>query len=141
MIKYLVVHCSASPQGRGDNAETIHRWHRERGWDGIGYHRVILENGNTEHGRPCYWNGAHVRGHNHESIGVCLIGEGGDATEQQLDSLRMVIGDLLDEHPSATVVGHCDLDSNKPNCPGFNVGDWWVSAGGAVQPERLATLA
>lgn len=124
MIKYLVVHCSASPQGRGDTASSIHKWHQERGFDGIGYHRVILEDGTIEHGRPDYWQGAHTRGYNEESLGVCLIGEGGDATFAQLYSLAGVVRQWLVEHPSAEVLGHRDLYSGK-ECPGFDARAWW----------------
>jgi N-acetylmuramoyl-L-alanine amidase len=124
MIKNLVVHCSDSPQNRGDTAKTIHRWHLQRGWDGIGYHAVILEDGTIEMGRPMYWKGSHVAMHNSSSLGVCLIGEGGDATEEQLLSLHEQLMRWLTMFPSATICGHRDLDSRK-TCPGFNVGRWW----------------
>jgi len=84
MIK-AVIHCSDSPHGRGDNAATIHKWHKERGFDGIGYHYVILEDGEVENGRPHYWEGAHTKGHN-DTIGICLIGEH-DFTPEQFKSL------------------------------------------------------
>ena len=131
MIKFLVVHVSDSPQGRGDNAATIHRWHNDRGWDGIGYNSVILENGKLEEGRPIYWQGAHVRdfdgdgkGNNSDSLGVCLIGEGGDATKAQLTRLRSLLDYWLTIYPDATVLGHRDLDQRK-SCPGFDVGPWF----------------
>lgn len=127
MITHIVVHCSASPQGRGDNAETIHKWHQERGFDGIGYHKVILEDGTVENGRPEYWQGAHARQYNRYSLGVCFIGEGGDATTAQLQSLADVVLAWKKKHPEARVVGHSDLDPNKPDCPGFNVPIWWVT--------------
>ena len=124
MIKNLVVHCSDSPQGRGDNAETIHRWHLEKGWDGIGYNSVILEDGTIEQGRPIYWKGSHVGALNSISLGVCLIGLGGDATEEQLLSLREVLMQWLTLYPDAWVLGHTDLDPGK-TCPGFDVAQWW----------------
>ena len=131
-IKFLVVHVSASPQGRGDTAETIHRWHLANGWSGIGYNAVILEGGECQQGRPDYWPGAHVRdfdrdgeGSNSDSLGVCLIGMGGDATDAQLASLRHKLSAWLAKYPNAKVVGHCDLDSRKPNCPGFDVAGWF----------------
>ena len=131
MIKFLAVHVSNSPQGRGDNAATIHRWHKERGWDGIGYNSVILENGKQEEGRPIYWQAAHVRdfdgdgeGNNSDSLGVCLIGEGGDATKAQLSRLRLLLEYWLSIYPGAVVVGHRDLDSRK-SCPGFDVAAWY----------------
>ena len=123
-VKYIVVHCSDSPQGRGDNAATIHRWHLEKGWDGIGYHRVILEDGTVEHGRPLYWKGAHVGAQNSRSVGVCLIGDG-IYTHEQYAALRTLIFELLEQFPAAAVVGHCDLDINK-TCPQFDVKTWWA---------------
>jgi len=123
-VEYIVVHCSDSPQGRGDNAETIHRWHLEKGWDGIGYHRVVLENGAVEHGRPLYWVGAHASGINSKSVGICLIGDGA-FTLQQWSALRGLILDLLKKFPRAKVVGHNYFDSNK-DCPCFDVGAWWA---------------
>lgn len=133
-IKYLVVHCSDSPQGRGDNAATIHQWHQQKGWSGIGYNAVILEDGTWEPGRPDYWQGAHVRdfdgdgeGDNSDSLGVCLIGEGGDATEAQLATLHGLLLVWLNKYPEAEVVGHSNLDERKPNCPGFDVKSWWAS--------------
>jgi len=124
-ITKIIVHCSDSPQGRGDNAETIHLWHLARGWWGIGYNSVILENGAIEQGRPTYWSGAHVNGHNQHSVGVCLIGRGGDATMNQLQSLRHYIATIRFKFPDAEVLGHSDLDSKKSYCPGFDVKLWW----------------
>ena len=121
-IKHLVIHCSDSPQGRGDNAATIHRWHTEKGWDGIGYHYVILENGEVEAGRPEYWPGAHVRGHNASSIGICLIGNG-VYTIKQYKSLGCLLLRLKERYENAKIVGHDELDSRK-DCPCFDVQGW-----------------
>ena len=123
-IDKITVHCSDSPQGRGDNAETIHRWHQENDWAGIGYHYVILEDGRIEKGRPDYWRGAHVGGHNNGNLGICLIGEGGDATVEQLASLHQLLEGLLHKHPEAYLAGHRDYDPNR-TCPGFDVREWY----------------
>lgn len=122
MIKHIVIHCSDSPQGRGDTAATIHRWHQERGFDGIGYHYVILESGEIERGRPHCWKGAHVAGHNGSSIGVCLIGID-SFTDDQMAALRDLITELQSMYHDAEVVGHRDLDSRK-TCPNFDVRQW-----------------
>lgn len=118
-----VVHCSDSPQGRGDNAETIHSWHLANGWDGIGYHYVILEDGTVEAGRPEYWRGSHAKGHN-DSIGICLIGV--DVfTHAQFISLEK----LLKEHnfKADEVVGHYAVSTKT--CPNFNVETFLISIG------------
>lgn len=121
-INQIVVHCSDSPLGRGDDAETIHRWHRERGWSGIGYHYVITEDGTVQNGRPEYWSGAHVRNHNRGSIGVCLIGDE-TFTDEQFDALYELLVELCARHEKAAVWGHRDLDPGR-NCPGFSVADF-----------------
>jgi N-acetylmuramoyl-L-alanine amidase len=138
-IKFIVVHCSDSPQFRGDNAETIHHWHSDpkpagNDWDGIGYHRVILEDGTVEHGRPLYWTGSHVRGHNRESIGICLIGDG-VYTLKQWAALKAVVGEMEKYAPNALVVGHNDLDTDK-ECPKFDVKAWW---GDGLYNDQLIT--
>ena len=125
-MKYIVVHCSDSPHGRGDDAETIHRWHTHKGWSGIGYHYVILEDGVVEKGRPEYWQGAHVRGHNEGSIGICLIGVD-EFTEAQCSALWELVTELTERYPHAEVLGHRDLDPHK-TCPNFNVRKWWAKA-------------
>lgn len=123
-INYIVVHCSDSPQGRGDTAATIHKWHVERGWSGIGYHYVVLEDGTVERGRPHYWTGAHVKNHNSDSLGICLIGRD-SFTEEQFLALRGLINLLKLSYPRAEVLGHRDLDGNK-SCPNFDVKEWWA---------------
>lgn len=122
-VKFLVVHCSGSPQGRGDTAATIHKWHLERGWDGIGYHVVILEDGTIEHGRPLYWCGAHVKAANNISLGVCLIGDN-TFPQQQLKSLRILLDHWMCRFPNVTVCGHRDIDAHK-TCPNFDVATWY----------------
>jgi len=129
-IKYLVVHCSDTPNGRNDTAEDIHRWHQERGWSGIGYNAVVTAHGLLQAGRPDYWQGAHVRdfdengeGDNSDSLGICLIGR--DVfTNEQLNILEgwLILKQL--EYPDAKVVGHRNLDSRK-TCPNFDVEEWW----------------
>lgn len=122
-ITHLVIHCSASPQGRGDDVETVRKWHMEKGWKDIGYHAVITEDGTIQEGRPEGVKGAHVYGMNYCSLGVCLIGED-SFTEEQFISLREVITRWKYTYPRAEVVGHRDLDPKK-SCPNFDVGQWW----------------
>ena len=133
--KYVVVHCSESPNNRVDlrldSAGAIHQWHKERGWSGIGYHYVIDENANIHNGRPVFkdtktfWEGAHTLGHNHESIAICLIGNDYFYPEQ-LKALFNQIHELLEIWPDLLVAGHNNLDSNR-TCPNFDVIDWWLN--------------
>lgn len=122
MIK-CIIHCSDSPQGRGDNAETIHKWHLKRGFSGIGYHFVILEDGTIENGRPEYWRGAHAKGHN-RTLGICLIGEG-DFTAAQFISLEKLLKDR--KFKASEIVGHYAVSIKS--CPNFNVETYLVSIG------------
>ena len=73
-IRYLVVHCSATPEGRDHTAKDIDLWHRQRGFEGIGYNYVIRLDGTIELGRDVNKIPAHVEGHNKDSIGICYIG-------------------------------------------------------------------
>ena len=122
-INKIVIHCSDSPH-RGDTAEDIHRWHIQRGWSGIGYHYVIGETGKVENGRPHYWTGSHVKGHNLGSLGICLLGTD-YFTPAQMDSLTDLVFLLKAVYPDAEVCGHRDLDSRK-TCPNFDVKEWWA---------------
>lgn len=121
-MKYLVIHCSDTPNEREHTAEDIHRWHREKSWDGIGYHKVISRSGQWQEGRPDYWSGAHVKGHNHESIGICLIGRD-EFTDMQFQTLQALVRMYKARYPGIQVVGHCDLDDKK-TCPNFDVKAW-----------------
>lgn len=125
-IKKIVIHCSDTPNGRPHTAEDIHRWHLERGWDGIGYHHVIGLKGEIESGRPHYWMGSHVAGHNKNTIGICLIGRDTFTTEQ-CAVLTYLVNDLIKNNPDAEVVGHYELDPKK-TCPNFDVQSWWKEA-------------
>lgn len=129
-INMLVIHCSWTPPEMDIGTSTIRRWHRANGWLDIGYHYVIKRDGTVENGRPAHQQGAHARGYNRHSLGICLIGgkgaDGNDErnfTEAQYKSLRELIARLKDEHPIEDIVGHCDLDDNK-TCPTFDVGAW-----------------
>lgn len=118
-IEKVVIHCSDSPHGRGDDAATIHRWHVEgNDWSGIGYHLVILEDGEIQAGRPWFWSGAHVRGHNENSIGICLIGDD-EFTDEQMGALVEVYEKLSTDFPEARWLNHRDLDPSK-TCPNFD---------------------
>jgi len=125
-IRYLVVHCSDSPDDEPITAREIHEMHLGFGWHGVGYHRVINRDGTIEQGRPDYWIGAHVYGHNEESLGVCLIGRT-DFTDAQFLSLENVLRKWTEQYPNAEVLGHCDFDYTEKTCPNFNAKQWWSS--------------
>ena len=117
-----VIHCSDSPHGRGDDAATIHKWHKERGFDGVGYHYVILEDGTVQSGRPEFWSGAHAKGYN-SALGICLIGER-DFEMAQMIALEKLLKDR--GFKANEVVGHYQIDERK-TCPNFDVPKYLVA--------------
>lgn len=121
-ISHIVVHCSDTPNNREHTAADIDRWHKERGWDRIGYHYVIRRSGLIEAGRDESEIGAHVKSHNTGSIGICLIGKD-DFTDPQNSALNKLLRDLLSRYQHAKILGHRDLDPHK-TCPNFDVGAW-----------------
>ena len=130
-INKLIIHCSDSSFG---DAAVIDSWHKERGWDGIGYHYVVLngfrksgqnynpvEDGLVEPGRPIVRVGAHCRGHNTNSIGVCLIGKRLFSAKQLYKALPKLIRRIgLDTVGEIEVVGHYELDGGK-SCPNIDM--------------------
>ena len=126
-ITLIVIHCSAVRPDQTSSAEQIDSWHKSRGWKGIGYHYVVRRNGIVETGRPIEEVGAHVKGHNKYSIGICYEG-GLDAagqpadtrTPEQRKALRELVEKLHTSFPKALIVGHHDLDPKK-ECPCFDV--------------------
>lgn len=87
IIKEIIVHCSATPEGKDFTVSDIKRWHLERGFSDIGYHYVIYRDGSINEGRSESIAGAHCTGHNTISIGVCYIG-GMDSTNKNPKDTR-----------------------------------------------------
>src|SRR6056300_1278342 len=122
-IKLLVVHCSDTDNNEDLSALDIHKMHLEFGWDGIGYHKVICRSGKIQNGRPEYWIGAHVKGKNEISLGVCLIGRN-KFTAKQYISLEKVLKNWKSLYPNAKIIGHRDVGDTHKTCPNFDVKNW-----------------
>lgn len=127
----IVVHCSATPPDRDVDAAEINRWHRAKGWRMIGYHYVIKRDGTIETGRPITEAGAHVRGHNSYTIGICLVGgvDSNDIPEEnftadQQHSLYRLVATLVDDFKITMCIGHRDIPGVNKACPSFDVMDW-----------------
>lgn len=125
-ITEIIVHCSATPEGQNFTAEDIDRWHKQKGWQGIGYHYVIELDGSVHKGRNEEVIGAHCLGHNTYSIGVCYIG-GLDKwtkapkdtrTDAQKQALIDLLKSLKEKYPKAIIYGHRDF--SKKDCPCFD---------------------
>ncbi len=84
-ITEIIVHCTATPAGRRVSVADIDSWHRQRGFNGIGYHYVVELDGHIAQGRPVHLAGAHCKGHNSNSIGVVYVG-GLDADGRAADT-------------------------------------------------------
>ena len=122
----IIVHCSATPEGKDYTVADIRRWHRQQGWSDIGYHYVVYRNGNVEPGRDVDIAGAHCLGHNTKSIGVCYIGgvaKDGKTpkdtrTLAQKAALLNLLTDLMAIYPEAKIYGHRDFE--RKECPSFD---------------------
>lgn len=132
MIKKIIIHCSDSTFG---NSAEIDKWHKANGWRGIGYHYVILNgrlpvhreydrgvDGVVEDGRPVDEQGAHCRGHNVDSIGICLIGRETFTQRQLFVALPKLLIELITEHliTVSDIHGHCEFNSGK-TCPNLDM--------------------
>ena len=131
-IDKIVLHCSATREGKDYSVDTIRGWHTRKGWRDIGYHYIVQRNGDVQEGRPLKMQGAHTRGLNKSSIGICYIGgvestrnkkgkwtAKDTRTEEQKSALHYFITDLMDEYPEATLHGHNEFAAKA--CPSFDV--------------------
>ena len=127
-IDLIVIHCSATRATRSYTVDDCRRDHRARGYADIGYHFYITRDGVVHRGRPLHTEGAHARGFNRRSIGICYEG-GLDAkghpadtrTPQQKDTLHRLLLRLKTDYPNVRIVGHRDLPGVTKDCPCFEV--------------------
>lgn len=126
-ITKIIVHCSATPEGKDIKTETIRDWHvNSNHWKDIGYHYVIELDGSIHKGRDESVIGAHCSGQNVNSIGVCYVGgvaKDGKTpkdtrTEAQKQSLIELLKRLKEKYPNATIHGHREFAAKA--CPSFD---------------------
>lgn len=141
-INAIVVHGAWTKAGVDVGVEEIRSWHLDRGFSDVGYHYVIRRDGVIEDGRPMEQPGAHVRGHNDDTIGICLVGGRDDEgphtadldefakqevlwefnyTRIQMASLVALVDSLRTEYADTDVCGHRDFPGVTKRCPGFDV--------------------
>ncbi len=129
-IEKIIIHCSATPEGRDYSVQDIDRWHKARRFRCIGYHYVIYRDGSIHFGRPIEQAGAHCYGQNRFSIGICYIGglakDGktpmDSRTPEQKLALRRLLTELHSEFPKASLHGHREFA--KKACPCFDVQEY-----------------
>ena len=142
-INLVVIHCSATKEGVDIDVAEIRRWHvKERNFRDIGYHFLIHLDGSIERGRPWDKPGAHAKGYNYRSVGICYVGglnsEGRPSdtrTVAQIHSLRASVEIIKAQYPKIEVVGHRDLSADLngdgmitanewcKQCPCFNMSE------------------
>ena len=123
----IIVHCTATPEGREVTKDDLHRWHvKDRGWSDIGYHFLIQLDGTVVPCRPMERDGAHVKNRNKGTVGVSYAGgvdSAGKAkdtrTAAQKAALTKLLIELLEEYPSIKhISGHRDYAAKA--CPSFD---------------------
>jgi N-acetylmuramoyl-L-alanine amidase len=132
-IDLILVHCTATAEGKDFTVEDIRRWHttpkpKGNGWSDIGYHYVIYRDGTIHEGRSVDISGAHCEGWNAHSIGVVYVGgceKDGKTpkdtrTDEQKSALLSLLMDLRKLYPDAKIAGHRDYDKKGKKCPSFD---------------------
>jgi len=125
-IKEIIIHCSATREGQQVSVDTIRDWHLAKGWNDIGYHFYIDLDGTINKGRDIDKIGAHCKGHNRNSIGICYCGgvetDGktpkDTRTQEQKDSLLHVLKTLKAMYPEAVIYSHSEFAAKA--CPSFD---------------------
>lgn len=133
-IKQIIIHCTATPEGRPVSVADVTKWHLNRGFDGIGYHYLIGLNGEIWTGRALEKPGAHTTGQNQNSIGICYVG-GCDRSMKPKDTrttaqkiaMRKLVELLLHLFPACKIHGHNEYAAKA--CPSFDVQKWCKEIG------------
>lgn len=113
-----IIHCSDSPEDT--TVSEIKKWHLARGFNDIGYHFVITQDGRIHRGRDINVTGAHAKGYNTGSVGTCLVGKE-EFTAHQIVSLQSLHDALCAMYnKDLEVKGHNEVNAGK-TCPNFNV--------------------
>lgn len=121
----IVIHHTGNPTDDDLSAAEINESHMRQGWSCIGYHYVIRKDGTVEQGRPHWTVGAHAYGHNSHTIGIHVCGnfEEAEPTDEQIESLAMLIANLCTDYGLTinrdSIVGHRELMGTA--CPGRNL--------------------
>ena len=129
-ISKIILHCTATPEGKDYTVSQIREWHLAGGFSDIGYHYVIYRDGSVHPGRPEAIIGAHCTGQNACSIGITYVGglaaDGktpkDTRTPEQNAALHTLIAELMTRYPQATL--HCHNEFANKACPSFKICDF-----------------
>lgn len=134
--QFIAIHSAATKASMDIGKREIDSWHRARGFLGIGYHFVIKRDGTVEEGRPHDTVGAHVSGHNHNSLGICMAGgidnkgkPENNFTDAQFHALKVLLAGLTNLYPEAKVQGHGEFSGTATACPSFKASEWYAQEG------------
>ena len=131
----IVIHCTQTPKDMEVDVEKVTQWHKDRGFDTIGYHYLIKRDGTLQSGRDEDVVGAHAVAVNGTSIGVALVGGGtvdmgweNNFNSEQFDTLKSIILKLKDKYDIEKIIGHYQVEESK-ECPSFDVPGWVIENG------------
>jgi N-acetyl-anhydromuramyl-L-alanine amidase AmpD len=126
----IVIHCTQTPSDMDVDVEKVIQWHKNRGFDTIGYHYLIKRDGTLQVGRDEDVVGAHAVQVNGTSIGVALVGGGtvdmgweNNFESIQFETLKSILLKLKDKYNIEKIIGHYQVDDKK-KCPSFDVPKW-----------------
>lgn len=119
--KYLILHCSDSDYKQHDDISVIREWHIERGFSDVGYHFFIKRDGTIQEGRELDAVGAHCKGLNNKSIGICLHGKE-KFTPEQFEAAAGLCKLLRVRYSDAQIKGHYEYSTKT--CPNFDVDEF-----------------
>ena len=130
-INLIVIHCTATKEGKEYSVGDIRKWHKRRGFRDIGYHFLIGIDGTVKQGRPIEQQGAHAKGYNANSIGIAYVG-GLDSygkpkdtrTTAQIHALRAAVSVLKALYGNVGVVGHRDLSVDLNGDGSISKNEW-----------------
>lgn len=134
-MKFLTIHCAATPEGRDVKAATIDKWDIAK-FGQVSYHQIVELNGTAVRGLPDNKRGAHVARNNTGNVGICYVG-GVDKnmkpkdtrTPQQKDTLARLVKEYKAKYPGIIVRGHRDWPGVAKACPSFDVSAWMKENG------------
>jgi N-acetylmuramoyl-L-alanine amidase len=129
-VKYLTIHCTATPEGRDNSAEEVKRWDIER-FGQPSYHHVVELDGDAVRHLTDGERGAHTGGHNTGNIGISYVGgtttlnagakPKDTRTPAQKATLRRLVAEYKAKYPGIIVRGHRDWPKVAKACPSFDV--------------------